>query len=416
MAVAPSKKVVIFAQDESASDCLASLYSLNCRVLGVGSGSATAIFARRCAELGFGFASEMDEDVVNGALASFKPDITVLVPAVSELPKAFTSAGKGKYIIRVGSEMKGAKWPEFRPIWLQEASSRVSIVSAGENKEVAATLVPVGKDDSALSLRAKQGEAAAVLLKALVELGEGDKLPQESSKPAPSVSEEAPQAIGLTWDEDTVDRFVRASNFPPHDPAVVEDPKSKDLYFIENMEQYQQFRIKVLEEGPGSREAFMNRTYAADTHWYSNVGGSIVKMGDSEIHMPLRVADKKHKAVIPGAALGSRKKLRMNEPLIGPNAEKYCTNALSSGWIGVEGPYVKQFEKHLARICGCAAACAVQSGTAALYGAMKALGVSDPSHHVLVPAFTCAACADSIVHLVEGLFPLTAISSRMEFL
>lgn len=88
----------------------------------------------------------------------------------------------------------------------------------------------------------------------------------------------------------------------------------------------------------------------------------------------------------------------MNEPLIGPNAERYCSGALASGWIGVEGPYVKQFEKHLARICGCSAACAVQSGTAALYGAMKALGVSDPSHHVLVPAFTCAACADAIVH------------------
>ncbi|CAK9077430.1 unnamed protein product [Durusdinium trenchii] len=43
-------------------------------------------------------------------------------------------------------------------------------------------------------------------------------------------------------------------------------------------------------------------------------------------------------------------------------------------------------------------ACAVQSGTAALYGAMKALGVSEPTHHVLVPAFTCAACADAIVH------------------
>merc|ERR1740121_3069031 len=35
---------------------------------------------------------------------------------------------------------------------------------------------------------------------------------------------------------------------------------------------------------------------------------------------------------------------------------------------------------------------------AALYGAMKALGVSDPSHHVLVPSFTCAACADAVVH------------------
>ena len=54
-----------------------------------------------------------------------------------------------------------------------------------------------------------------------------------------------------------------------------------------------------------------------------------MKMGDSDIHMPLKTSDKKHKApffqassawpqaIIPGAALGARKKLRMNEPLIG---------------------------------------------------------------------------------------------------
>ncbi|CAK9004296.1 Deoxynucleoside triphosphate triphosphohydrolase SAMHD1 (dNTPase) [Durusdinium trenchii] len=197
---------------------------------------------------------------------------------------------------------------------------------------------------------------------------------------------------------DSVDRYIRGSLFPPHDPAVVEVPGKSETYFIESMEQFNDFRMKVLEES-GTRGLRLNqRSYAADTHWYSNVGGSIVKMGDSDIHMPLKTSEKKHKAIIPGAALGARKKLRMNEPLIGPNAERYCSAALASGWIGVEGPYVKQFEKHLAQVCGCTAACAVQSGTAALYGAMKALGVSEPTHHVLVPAFTCAACADAIVH------------------
>lgn len=29
---------------------------------------------------------------------------------------------------------------------------------------------------------------------------------------------------------------------------------------------------------------------------------------------------------------------------------------------------------------------------------MKALGVSEKLHHVLVPTYTCAACADAIVH------------------
>merc|ERR1719456_942667 len=115
--------------------------------------------------------------------------------------------------------------------------------------------------------------------------------------------------------------------------------------------------------------------------------------------MPCRSEDSDSKAVIPGAIVGGgREKLRMNEPLIGPNADRYCSSALASSWIGVEGPFVKKFEAHLANICGCLAACAVQSGTAALFGAMKALGVSQPSQHVLCPAFTCAAAADAVVH------------------
>jgi dTDP-4-amino-4,6-dideoxygalactose transaminase len=84
---------------------------------------------------------------------------------------------------------------------------------------------------------------------------------------------------------------------------------------------------------------------------------------------------------------------------------------LASTWIGVEGPFVKKFESYLATICGCQAAVAVQSGTAALYGAVKALGVSKPSHHVLCPSFTCAAAADAVVH--AGGTPI-AIDSELD--
>jgi len=387
-------RTVIFAQDDhAAAECLVPLSSGH-RVLGVGNGASTSIFARRCVELGFGFASALEPEVVAGALERFKPDVTVLVPDLSgQTPESFCAGGGRQYVMKVGSPMKGAPWPEFAPIWLQQANSRVAICKAS-GEEVGAELVAVGKDETALSLRAKHALAGARLLKVLLEDGEG-ALPKLEL--VSSTTKEAPLQIDLSWDEDSEDRFIRAYLFPPHDPAVVEVPAKKETYFIENMEQFNDFRMKVLEEG--NRDGnFTSRSYAADTHWYSNVGGSIVKMGDSDIHMPLKTSDKKHKAIIPGAAIGARKKLRMNEPLIGPNAERYCSGALSSGWIGVEGPYVKQFEKHLARICGCSAACAVQSGTAALYGAMKALGVSDPSHHVLVPAFTCAACADAIVH------------------
>ena len=47
----------------------------------------------------------------------------------------------------------------------------------------------------------------------------------------------------------------------------------------------------------------------------------------------------------------AKKRLRMNEPLIGLTAHGYIQKALSSGWIGVEGPYIKKFEASIARIC-----------------------------------------------------------------
>jgi len=40
---------------------------------------------------------------------------------------------------------------------------------------------------------------------------------------------------------------------------------------------------------------------------------------------------------------------------------------------------------------------AVQSGTAALHTAMKALGVSRSKHHVVLPGYTCSAVADAVV-------------------
>eukprot|EP00416_Gambierdiscus_australes_P029763 CAMPEP_0171086352 /NCGR_PEP_ID=MMETSP0766_2-20121228/19486_1 /TAXON_ID=439317 /ORGANISM="Gambierdiscus australes, Strain CAWD 149" /LENGTH=685 /DNA_ID=CAMNT_0011543991 /DNA_START=27 /DNA_END=2084 /DNA_ORIENTATION=+ len=358
--------------------------------------------ALRCMELGFGFMSMPDLFVSKLAVENFKPDMMVSVPDLGKtLPEAMAepaaAGGPRKYIVRVGEHMPGALWPEFAPIWLGHKTSYISLFEPGTKDEVARSEVRLAFEETALSLRAKHVQAAADMLAALVDSGCQHKAGvQLGDKPAMTL-DKAPLTISLDWSQEKVERYVRASLFPPHDPAVVVDPTSSEKYFIESVEQLHLFRAKVLQ-GETAKESGTARIYAADTHWYSNIGGSIVKMGDSNIHMPIKACDKKRKTLIPGAALDARKKLRMNEPLIGPNAGLYCSNVLNSGWIGVEGPYIKQFEKHLARICGCAAACAVQSGTAALYGAMKALGVSDPSHHVLVPSFTCAACADAIVH------------------
>jgi len=386
-------RVAIFAQDDAAAaECLGPLASSGCTVLCIGGALSGSVFARRAVELGFGYVTSKEPAVVEAALQSFKAELSVSVPDVEgERPSMC------RYGLSFGSLLKGAPSPEFAAIWLGADSSRVTLWDA--SKEVASLALQISSEETAISLRTKHAAQAAELISALVS-GTVDSIAKASSHSiAAAPGTEAPTCIKLDWDEDTVDRYIRACLLPPHDPAVVQDPASGDTYFIESMEQYHVFRATVLNEVSTTDKDGAPKAYAADTHWYSNVGGSIVKLGDSDVHKPIRTSEKKRQAVIPGAALSSAsKKLRMNEPLIGPNAERYCSNALSSGWIGVEGPYIRQFERHLAQICGCKAACAVQSGTAALYGAMKALGVSDASHHVLVPSFTCAACADAIVH------------------
>lgn len=407
--------MAVVAADDSAAACLGPLAARGCQVLGVCSGDATCpVLARRCVELGFDFARFKDAALAGLALDNFAPEAVVFASeaAASQreaLSKAMSGAPPKQYVVRVGLSMSGAPWPEFAPLFLGHETSTVLLLEAGSEAVVARSELPLSQSETAFSLRAKHAEAAATLLAALID-GNFAKAPLPAASaaegaPAAASSQDAaaPTRIGLDWEETRVGRYIRAHYLPPHDYATVIDPAGGEEYSIESMEQYREFRAKVLNDhstvqrdgvGVGAGGASL---YAADTHWYSNVGGSIIKMGDSNVHMPVRTALKRT-AVIPGAAICGRKKLRMNEPLIGMNAERYCASALDSGWIGVEGPYVKRFERQLAEICGCQAACAVQSGTAALYGAMKALGVSDPSHHVLVPAFTCAAAADAVVH------------------
>jgi len=399
-------RVALIVQDDSAASLLAPLAARDCQVLGIGletggKGPGCGSFARRCIELGFSYVS-LGDDAAGHVIEGFKPEITVFLPdADAKLPQALSQAGGArKYVLSAGTQLTGAPWPEFAPIWGCQAVSRVELKSVEEDKAVASSLVKVGVSETAVTLRYKHADAKAALFDALLD---GGNLPVAEASEGEAMAkkvgfDDVLASICLDWDEETVDRFVRACLLPPREAAQVIDPATGEAYLIESMEQYHEFRVRVLRDGAKKKENGSQPAYAADTHWYSNVGGSIVKMGDSDIHMPVRAADKKRPAVIPGAAMGGRKKLRMNEPLIGPNADRYCSTALSSGWIGVEGPYVKQFERQLARICGCNAACAVHSGTAALYGAMKALGVAEEKHHVLVPSFTCAACADAVVH------------------
>jgi len=68
---------------------------------------------------------------------------------------------------------------------------------------------------------------------------------------------------------------------------------------------------------------------------------------------------------------------------------------LESDWL-TTGPMVERFEQAVAEFCTARHGVAVSSGTAALHGAMRAIGIG-PGDEVIVPAITFAATANAVV-------------------
>lgn len=69
---------------------------------------------------------------------------------------------------------------------------------------------------------------------------------------------------------------------------------------------------------------------------------------------------------------------------------------LRSDWL-TTGPLVERFERALAAYVGAAEGVAVSSGTAALHGAMHAIGIG-PGDEVIVPPMTFAATANAVLY------------------
>ena len=70
------------------------------------------------------------------------------------------------------------------------------------------------------------------------------------------------------------------------------------------------------------------------------------------------------------------------------------TEVANSGWL-MQGARVEEFEKTIARFCGCRHAVATSSGTTALHVALLLLGIG-PGDEVIVPSFSFIASANSI--------------------
>lgn len=88
--------------------------------------------------------------------------------------------------------------------------------------------------------------------------------------------------------------------------------------------------------------------------------------------------------------------VNVNEPLLNGNEAKYVLEAIQTGWISSEGPFVQQFESGMATVAGRKHGVAVCNGSVALELTVAALDLG-PGDEVVLPSFTIISCAAPIV-------------------
>ena len=86
----------------------------------------------------------------------------------------------------------------------------------------------------------------------------------------------------------------------------------------------------------------------------------------------------------------------VNTPLLSGNEKKYINEAIDTGWISSEGPFVKKFEEQFSSYIGRKNGIAVSNGSAALDIAVKAIGINK-GDEVILPTFTIISPAFSII-------------------
>lgn len=87
----------------------------------------------------------------------------------------------------------------------------------------------------------------------------------------------------------------------------------------------------------------------------------------------------------------------VNEPAISPNALKYVSDCVKTGWISSSGKYIEIFEKNFAKFIGTKHAITTTSGTTALHLALVSLGIKK-GDEVIVPSHTMIASAAAVVY------------------
>ncbi len=93
----------------------------------------------------------------------------------------------------------------------------------------------------------------------------------------------------------------------------------------------------------------------------------------------------------------SFKYIPLHKPFAGEDEIESVSQAIRDGWLAPGGPYTERFEKQLTRYTGARYAIALQSGTAALHLALKAVGIK-PGDFVLLPTHTFVATANPVLY------------------
>ncbi|WBB81588.1 DegT/DnrJ/EryC1/StrS family aminotransferase [Micromonospora sp. WMMD882] len=91
----------------------------------------------------------------------------------------------------------------------------------------------------------------------------------------------------------------------------------------------------------------------------------------------------------------STQRFPVARPSLSGLEERYVLDAVRSGWISSQGPYLQRFEAEFAERVGATTAVATSNGTVALHLVLAAAGVG-PGDEVIVPALTYVATANAV--------------------
>lgn len=98
-----------------------------------------------------------------------------------------------------------------------------------------------------------------------------------------------------------------------------------------------------------------------------------------------------------------KKDIPLSVPNLNMNIVDNLRECIETGWVSTGGRFIAEFEERFARYVGVESAVSVQSGTAGLHLALRALGIG-PGDHVIVPTLTFVAAVAPVLY--QGATPV----------